>query len=163
MLCSHVCPMMVLKWDKSSTTENYTFWITSPAWTSSTTSPREVVKAPLNLDSIRPGFSRVDGGNLICLNTDICNRSTKLPRSTKIRLRSKSLIPNVKIRASSWCCSTQLGSTRGNVIIPSMGHMPLLGKSVWRELTCSLAEATWSNLCLFHLELYFSSTSPLWM
>ena len=140
-LCSHVCPMMTLKWDKSSTTENYTFWITSLAWTSSTTSPREVVKAPLNLDSIRPGFSRVDGGNPICLNADIYNKSTKLPRSTKIRLTSKSVIPNVRIRASSWCCSTQLGSTRGNVIIPSMGRMPPLGKPIWRELTCSLTEA----------------------
>ena len=71
--------MMALKGDKSSTIENYTFWITSPAWTGSMTSPMEVVEALLNLDSIRLRFSRLDDGNPICLYVDICNRSVELP------------------------------------------------------------------------------------
>ena len=40
---------------------------------------------------------------------------------------------------------------------------PLLGESRWMKLTYSLTEAAWINLCLFHLELYFSSTGPQWM
>ena len=90
---------MPLNGDRSSTTENYTFRITGPAWTGSMISPREVVEVPLNPDSIHPGFSKV-GGNPIYLNVDICNRSAKLPGSTKIRLTSKSSIPSVRMRAS---------------------------------------------------------------
>ena len=111
MLCNHVHPVMALKGDKPSTTENCTFWTTGPAWTGSTTSPREIVDAPLKPNSIRPGFSRVDDGNPICLNADIYNRSAELPESTKIHLTSKSLIPSVRMRASSCGCNTQLGST----------------------------------------------------
>ena len=59
--------MMALKGDKSSTTENRTFRVIGPAWTSNTTSPREVVVAQLNLDTIRPGFSRAKDGKPICL------------------------------------------------------------------------------------------------
>ena len=158
MPCSHVHPMMGLKGDKSSTIENCTFWITGTTWTGSTTSPREVVETPLNPDSIRSGFSRVDGRNPICLNADICNRSIELPGSTKIRLTSKSLIPKVRIRASSWGCSTRLGSTGGKVITPSIGRMPPGGKPSWMELTCYRMEVAQSNIFLFRLELYFSST-----
>ena len=138
MPCSQVRPMMALKWDKSSTIENCTFWITSPSWTSNTMSPTEVVEAPLNPDSIRPGFSRANDGNPICLYTNIYNRSAELPGSIKICLTSKSLIPNVRLRASSWGCNTQLESTRGKVITSSIGRVPLLGKPGWMKLTCSL-------------------------
>ena len=62
MPCSHVRPMMALKENKSSTTENCTFWITGPTWTSSTTCPRKVVEASLNPDSIHSGFSRAGDG-----------------------------------------------------------------------------------------------------
>ena len=100
MSCNHIRPMMVLKKDKYSTIENHTLRTIGPAWTGNTMSPREVVDAPLNPNNIRPGFSMAGGKNLICLNVDICNRSAELPGSTKIRLTSKSLIPNVKMRAS---------------------------------------------------------------
>ena len=162
MLWSHVRPMMALKGDKSSTIENCTFWITSPAWTGSTTSPREV-EALLNPDSIRMGFSRVDGGNPICLYADICNRSVELLGLIKICLTSKSFIPNVRIRASSCGYNTWLGSIRGNVIVSSTRHAPSLGKLCWMESTYSLTKVFRSSLCLFLLELYFSSTKPPWM
>lgn len=100
MPCIHVCPMMALKNDKSSTIENCTFRITGPTWTGSTTSPKEVVEALLNPNSIHSRFSRVDGGNPICLNADICNRLVELPESIKLRLTSKSLIPNVRMKTS---------------------------------------------------------------
>ena len=163
MSCSHVRLMMVLKGDKSSTTENCTFWITGPTWTSSTTCPREVVEASLNPDSIHPGFSRADDGNTICFYADICNKSTELPGSTKIRLTLKSLIPRVRTKTSSWDYNTQLESIGGKVITPSIGHVSPLGKLGWMEVTCSLTEANQSNLCLFRLELYFSSTGLPWM
>lgn len=101
MPCNHVHPMIALKGDKSSTTENYTFCRIGPTWTGSMTFPREVVDALLNPGSICLGFSRVDGGNPIFLKANICNRSTELLESTKIRLTSKLLIPKVRIRASS--------------------------------------------------------------
>ena len=91
-------------------------------------SPREVVEALLNPDSIHSGFSRADGGTLICLYVDICKRSTELPGSTKILLTSKSLIPNVRIRASSCGCSTRLGFIGRKVIVLSTGRAPPLGK-----------------------------------
>lgn len=100
MSCNHVRPMMALNGDKSSTTKNCTFRITGLALLGSMISPKEVVEAPLNPDSTHPRFSRVDGGNPICLYTDICNRSIELLGSTKIRLTSKSLTPNVRKRAS---------------------------------------------------------------
>ena len=129
MPCSHVPPMMVLKGDKSFITENCAFWITDPTWTGSSTSPREVVKAPLNPDIIRLGFSRADGGNPICLNVNICNRSVKLSGSTKIHLTSKSLILNVRIRASSWGCSTSLGSIEGECNYPIYGAYAPIGQA----------------------------------
>ena len=98
MPCIHVRPMMPLNGDRSSTTENCTFRITGPTWTGRMISPRDVVEVPLNPDSIHPGFSKVDGGNPIYLNVDICNRSAELPGSTKIRLTSKSSIPTVRMR-----------------------------------------------------------------
>ena len=154
---------MVLKGDKSSTIEKCTFWITGPAWTSSTTSPREIVEAPLNLDSIRLRFFRADGENPICLYVDSCNRLIELPGSTKICLTSKSLIPSVRIRTSLCGCSTRLGSNGGKVITPSIGRASPLGKLCWMKLTCSLTEAARSSLSLFRSELYFSSIGPLWM
>ena len=163
MLWSHVHPMMALKGDKSFTNENCTFWVIGPVWTSNTMSPRKVIDAPLNPDSICPRFSRADGGSPIFLYVDICKRSTELARSIKILLTSKSLILSVRIRASSCGWSTRLGSIGGKVIIPSTGRVSSLGRSCWMELTCSLTEAAQSNLCLFHLELYFSSTGPPWM
>ena len=160
---SHVCPIMALKGERSPTTKNYTFWVTGPTWTSNTTSPREIVDASLNSDNIRLGFSKTKGESLICLYADICKRLVELPESTKILLTSKSPIPNVRIKASSCGWSTRLGLTRGKVIIPSIGCMLLLGKLYWMELICSLTETAQSNLCLFRLELYFSSITPPWM
>lgn len=52
---------MALYGDKSSNIENCMLSVTEPAWTGNTTSPWEVVVAPLNPDNSRPGFSRVDG------------------------------------------------------------------------------------------------------
>ena len=163
MPCSHVRSMMALNGDKSSITKNCMFRITGLAWTGSMISPRKVVKAPLNPDSIRPRFSRADGGNSICLNADICNRSIELLGSTKICLTSKLLIPNVRMRAS-WCgCNTRLRSTGGNVITPFIGCMPPSANPGWMELTCSGTEAAQSNFCLFRLALYLSSMGPSWI
>lgn len=124
MLWSHVHPIMALKGDKSSTIENYTFWVTGPAWMGNMTFPKEVVDAPLNPYNICLGFFRVDGERPIFLYADICKRSAKLPESIKTLLASKSLIPSVRIRASSCGCNTQLGFIGGKVIIPSIGQVP---------------------------------------
>ena len=51
-------------------------------------SPKEMVEAPLNIDSIRTGFYKVDGGNPIYLNADTCNKSAELSGSTRIHLTS---------------------------------------------------------------------------
>lgn len=88
-------PRIALKGDKSSTTDNCTLRMTRPTWIDSMMSPRDVVEAPLNPDSIRPGFSRLEGINPICLTTDTCKRSVELLGSTRILLISKSPIPNV--------------------------------------------------------------------
>ena len=157
MPCSHMRPMMVLKGDKPSTTKNCTFKVTDLALTSNMTYPKGVVEAPLNPDSIHPRFSKADGKNPIYLNVDICNKSTELPGSTKICLTLKSLIPSVRMRTSWYGCNTRLGSTREKVIIPSIRHMPLSANLGWMELTCSHTEVARSNLCVFRLELYFSS------
>lgn len=113
MSCSHVRPNMALNGDRSFTTENCTFRATGPTWTGNTMLPRDVVEAPLKTDNICPGFSRVNGENPICLITDTCKRSTKLPGSTKICLTSKLLIPNVRMRAYQCGCNMQLKSTGG--------------------------------------------------
>lgn len=60
---------------------------------------QRIVEASLNLDNISLGFSRFKGENPICLITDACKRSDELPGSTNIHLTSKSLTPNVRIRA----------------------------------------------------------------
>ena len=70
---------MALKGDKSSTTENCTLRMTGPAWTDSTTSLREVILAPLNLDKIHLMFSKLEGTSPICLIVDTCKRSVELP------------------------------------------------------------------------------------
>ena len=70
---------MTLKGDKSSTIENCMLRMTGSAWTSSTASLRKVVAAPLNPDKIRPGFSMLEGSSPICLITDACKKSVKLP------------------------------------------------------------------------------------
>ena len=104
-------------------------------------SPREIVEAPLKPDSTCPGFSKVDEENPICLNANIYNRSSELPGSTKIHLTSKSLIPNIRMRASSYDCNTRLGSIGGKVITPFIRHVSSSGKPGWMELTCFLTEA----------------------
>ena len=126
MPCSQARPSMALNRDKSSTTENCMFKVTRSAWTGNTMSPRDVVEAPLNPDNIHPGFSRFEDENLICLITDTCKRSIELPGSTKIRLTSKSLIPNIKIRASRCGCNIQLESTGGKVITQFIGRVLVL-------------------------------------
>ena len=52
---------MALHREKSSPVENYTLNVTGKAWMGNTTSPREVVVAPLNPDNRCLGFSRIDG------------------------------------------------------------------------------------------------------
>ena len=121
MLCNQVRPRIALKGDKSSTTDNCTLRVIGPAWIGSTISPRDVVEAPLNLDSIRPGFSKLEGINPICLTTNTCKKSVELPGSTGILLTSKSPIPNVKMRVSRCCCNTWARSTRGKRITSSIG------------------------------------------
>lgn len=80
----------------------------------------DVVEALLNPDSIRLGFSKLEGINPIYLITDICKRSVELPWLTKIHLTLKSPIPSFKIRAS-WCdYNTQAGSIGGKMITPSI-------------------------------------------
>lgn len=78
MLCSQVRLKMAFKGDKSSTKDNCTLRVTGLAWIGSIMSPRDVVETPLNLDNIRPGFSRLEGMNPICLTTDTCNRFAEL-------------------------------------------------------------------------------------
>lgn len=124
------------------------------------TSPKEVVEALLKPDSIRLGFSKADDGNPIYLNVDSCNRSGELPGSTKICLTSKSLIPNVRMRASSCGCNTRLGSIKEKVITPSIGRVPPSGKPGWMKLTYSLTETTRSNLCLFPFRVVFFINGP---
>ena len=151
---------MVLKGDKSSTTENCMLRMTGPAWTGSTTSPREVVAAPLNPDKIRPGFSRLEGTIPICLITYTYKRSVELPGSTKILLTSKSPIPRDRIRVSWSGCNIRMGSTRGKMIVPSIGWALPLVNSGRMELIHSRIEAARSNLCLFRLKSYSSSMGP---
>lgn len=153
--------MMALKVDKSFTTENYTFWVTVLAWTGNTMSSKDIVVALLNPNNIHLGFSKAAGRNLIYLKADICKRSVELPGSIKTLLTLNLLIPSVRIKVFSCGCKTRLGFTRRKVIISSTSRALPLGKLCWMELTCSLTEAARSNLCLFGLELYFSSMGPL--
>ena len=163
MSCNQARHNMALNGDRSSTTENCMLRVTGLAWTGNTMSPKDVVEAPLNPDNIRPRFSRFKSVNPICLITNTCKRSAELPESTKIRLTSKSLIPNVKIRAS-WCgCNIRLGSTRGKVITPSIGRVLPLVNPGRMELTCSCTNATRNSIFLFRLELYSSSRGPPWI
>ena len=115
---------MALKGDKSSTTKNHMFWVIRPACMANMTSPREVVEAPLNLYSIRPGFSKANDRSPICLYANICKRSAELPRSIKTLLTSNPLIPSVRIRASSCGWRTRLGFIGEKVIISSTGRAP---------------------------------------
>ena len=154
---------MALNGDRSSTAENCTLRVIEPTWIGNTMSPKDIVEAPLNPNNIRLGFSRFEGVNPICLITDICKRSAELLESTKIRLTSKSLIPNVKIRASQCGCNILLGSTRGKVITPSIGHVLPMVNPGRMELTYSRTDAARNNLCLFRLELYSSSRGPPWI
>ena len=154
---------MALKGDKSSTTENCTLRMIEPAWTGSTTSPRDVVAAPLNPDKIHPRLSRLEGSSPICLITDAYKRLVELPGSTKIRLTSKYPIPRDRIRTSQCGCNIRMGSTRGKMIVLSIRWAlpPVnLGRT---ELIRSRTDATRSNLCLFRLESYSSSRGPPWM
>ena len=74
--------------------------MTGLAWIGSVISPSDVVETPLNPDNILLGFSRLDGMNHICLTINTYERSVELPGSTRILLIAKSLIPNVRMRAS---------------------------------------------------------------
>ena len=163
MPCNHTRPNMALNEDRSSTTKNCTLRVIGLTWTGNTMSPRDIVEAPLNYDNIRPGISRLEDINPICLITDTCRRSVELPESTRIRLTSKSLIPNVRIRAS-WCgCNIRLGSTGEKVIIPSIWWALPLVSPGRMELTCSRTEMARSNLCVFCLDLYSSSRRQPWI
>ena len=104
---------------------------TGLAWIGNTMSPRDVVEAPLNPDNIRLGFSRFKGVYPICFITDTCKRFAELPGSTKIHLTSKSLIPNVRIRASRCGCNIWLGSIEGKVITPSIEQVIPLVNLGW--------------------------------
>ena len=134
-----------------------------PAWTGSTTSLRDVVAAPLNLDKIHPRFSRLEGSSLICFIIDAYKRLVELPESTKIRLTSKYPIPRDRIRTSRCGCNIRVGSTGGKMIVLSIGWaLPSvnLGRT---ELIRSCTDAARSSLCLFRLESYSSSKGPPWM
>ena len=122
---------MALNENRSSTTENCTLRVTGLAWIGNTMSPRDVVEAPLNPDNIRLGFSRFNGVYPICLITDTCKRFAELPGSTKIHLTSKSLIPNVRIRASRCGCNIRLGSIGGKVITLSIEQVIPLVNLGW--------------------------------
>ena len=154
---------MALKEDRSSTTENFTLQMTKPAWTGNTTSPREVVAAPLNPDKIRLGFSKPEILSPICLISDACKRSAEQPGSIRIRLTSKSPILRNRMRASRCGCNIRVGSTGGKMIVPSIGWALPPVNPGWMELTRSHIDAARSSLCLFHLESYSSSRSPSWM
>ena len=163
ILCNQVRLEIALKGDKSSTTDNCTLRVTSPTWIDSTISPRDVVEAPLNPNSIRFGFSRLEGINPICLTTNTCKRFVKLPGSTRICLTSKSPISSVRMRASWYGYNTQGGSIGGKRITPSIGWALPLASLGWMELICSRTVVDHSSLCLFLLELYSSSNGPSWM
>ena len=160
MSCNQVRPNIALNGDKSSTTKNYIFKVIGPAQTSSMMSPKDVVETPLNPNNICLRFSIFKGENPICLITDTCKRSAELPGSTKIRLTSKSLIPNVRIKASRCGCNIRLESTRGKVIAPSIERILPLVNLGQMELTYSCTDAARSSLCLFCFELYSSSRGP---
>ena len=70
MPCNQVRPRITLKGNKSSTMDNCTLRVTGPAWIGNTISLRDVFEAPLNPDSIRPGFSKLEGINPFCLTTN---------------------------------------------------------------------------------------------
>ena len=154
---------MALKGGKSSTTENCTLRMTGPACTGSTTSPREVVAAPLNLDKICPRFSRSESSSPICLITDACKRSAELPGSTRIRLKSKSPIPRDKMMASRCGCNIRVGSTGEKMIIPSIGWAFASINPGWMELTRSRIDTACNSLYFFRLESYSLSRDPPWM
>ncbi|KAL6326007.1 hypothetical protein AAG906_038499 [Vitis piasezkii] len=88
IITRHRRPLMAFHREKSSTIENCTLNVTRLAWMGNTTSPREVVVAPLNLDNRCLGFSRM-------LHT------SNLPT------------PNVKIKMSSCDCNTRLTFIEG--------------------------------------------------
>ena len=152
---------MMLKGDKSCTTENCTLRVTGPAWTGSTMSPNDVVDDPLNPDRIRPGFSRPVRLCLMWLTTDAYTRLVKLSGSTKMRLTSKSPISRDKMRVSRCGCSVRVGSTGGKMIVPSMGRGPPPVSPGRMELMCSRIDAARNNFYLSRLESYCSSDGPL--
>ena len=123
-----------------------------------TTSPRDIVVTLLNPNNIHLECSKAISRSPICFYVDIYKRSTELLGSTKILLTSNPLIPSVRTKVSSCGCSTRLQFT--GVIISSIRHAPPLGKLCWMKLTCSLTKVACNILCLFRLELYFSSTGP---
>ena len=137
--------------------------MTGSAWTGSTKSPREVVAAPLNPDKIRPGFSMLEGSSPICLITDACKRSVKLPGSTRIRLTSKSPIPRDMIRASRYGCNIRVGSIGEKMVVPSIRWALPLVNPGQTELIRSRTNTARNSLCLFRLESYSSSRGPPWM
>ena len=149
-----------MKGDKSCTIENCTLRVTWPTWTGSTISPKEVVDAPLNLNKIRPGFSRPMRLCPMWLMTDACTRLPELPGSTRMRLTSKSPISRDRLRASRCGCNIRVGSTGGKMIVPSMGRGPPLVIPGRMELTRSRTDAARNNFCLFRLESYSSSDGP---
>ena len=131
MSCNQARHNMSLNGDRSSTAENCTLRVIEPTWIGNTMSPKDIVEAPLNPDNIRLGFSRFKGVYPICFITDTCKRFAELPGSTKIHLTSKSLIPNVRIRASRCGCNIWLGSIEGKVITPSIEQVIPLVNLGW--------------------------------
>ena len=153
-------PKMILKGDKSCTTENCTLRVIGPAWTGSTMSSKDVVDDPLNPDRIRPGFSRPVRLCPMWVTIDACTRLVELPGSTKMRLTSKSPISRDKMRASRCGCSVRVGSTGGKMIVPFMGRGPPPVNPGRMELIRSRTDAARNNFCLFRLESYSSSDGP---
>ena len=136
--------------------------VTGLAWTGSIMSPKEVVDDPLNPDRIHQGFSRLMRLCPMWLTTDACTRSAELPRSTRMRLTSKSPISRDRMSASRCGYKVRVGSTGGKMIVPSVGRGPPLVNPGRMELIRSRTDAARNNFCLFRLESYSSSDgSPL--
>ena len=150
----------MLKGDKSCTTENCMLRVIGPAWTGSTISPNEVVAVSLNLEKIRPRFSRLVRLRPMWLITDAYTRSVELPGSTRMPLTSKSPISRDRMRVSRYGCNIRVGSTGGKMIVPFMGRGPSPVIPGRMELTRSRTDAANNSLCLFRLESYSSSNGP---
>ena len=131
---------------RSSTTENKTYWITSPALTRRAMSPNVTVVTPLKPNMILPVELSVSKEMFICLKASSCNRSVALPRSTGTLCTSKLLIHKVSTSAS-WCGVMTLdGLIGGKDIASSICWIALLLSGTWMVFTRARTVAARNNL-----------------